>query len=89
MVKEYGAIDSPGWPDPSGPRDIRLHRRFGNGKNEPPKAKPDWGVPFIEYVRTNNYPGWMKTIGKFDMALRKGVLKLPISHLFYVLGKSE
>ena len=87
MVKEYGAIDSPGWPDPSGPRDIRLHKRFGQGQEEKPKTKPDWGVPFLEYVKNDSYPGWMKTIGKFDMALRKGVLKLPMSHLFYVLGK--
>ena len=28
-VIEYGAIDTPGWPDPSGPRDVRLHRRYG------------------------------------------------------------
>ena len=30
-VMEYGAIDTPGWPDPSGPRDIRLHRRSRSG----------------------------------------------------------
>lgn len=88
-VKESGAIDSPGWPDPSGPRDIRLHKRFGSGKEELPKVKPDWEVPFLEYVRTDNYPSWMRTIGKFDMAFRKGIIKLPISHLFYVLGKSD
>jgi hypothetical protein len=31
-VIEYGAIDTPGWPDPSGPRDVRLHRRYENRK---------------------------------------------------------
>ena len=86
-VIEYGAIDTPGWPDPSGPRDIRLHKRFGSIKEEPPKEKPEWEVPFIEYVRTGVYPGWMKALGKWDMAFRKGVFKLPMSHLFYVLGE--
>ncbi len=86
-VIEYGAIDTPGWPDPSGPRDIRLHKRFGSKNEEPPKEKPLWEVPFIEYVRTGIYPGWMKALGKWDMTFREGVLKLPMSHLFYVLGR--
>lgn len=88
-VIEYGAIDTPGWPDPSGPRDIRLHKRFGSGKGEQPKIKPLWEVPFLEYVRTGNYPGWMKALGWWDMTFRKGVFKLPLSHLFYVLGGKE
>lgn len=29
----------------------------------------------------------MKALGKWDMLFRKGVLKLPMSHLFYVLGE--
>jgi len=86
-VIEYGAIDTPGWPDPSGPRDVRLHRRFGKSKEEEPQKKPDWEVPFLEYVRTGNYPGWMKILGRWDMTFRKGLFKLPLSHLFYVLGK--
>ncbi len=86
-VIEYGAIDTPGWPDPSGPRDVRLHRRFGSGKGELPPKKPDWEVTFLEYVRTGNYPGWMKALGRWDMTFRKGVFKLPLSHLFYVLGE--
>ncbi len=83
-VIDYGAIDSPGWPDPSGPRDIRLHRRF-----TVPKEKPVWRVPIIDYVKNDSYPGWMKRLGKLDMKFRKGVVKLPISHLFYVLGKTN
>ena len=88
-IMEYGAIDSPGWPDPSGPRDVRLHRRFGSHQQEQPKEKPLWEVPFLEYVKRGEYPGWMKTIGKLDMAFRKGVIKLPISHLFYVMGEKS
>ncbi|MBW1944942.1 MAG: methyltransferase domain-containing protein [Deltaproteobacteria bacterium] len=82
QVVEYGAIDTPGWPDPSGPRDIRLHRRFGE-----PTKKPQWEVPIIQYAGTGRFPGWMRLLGKWDMAFRKGVFKLPMSHLFYVLGR--
>jgi hypothetical protein len=85
---EYGAIDTPGWPDPSGPRDVRLHRRFGSTNMDRSKVKPVWEVPFIEYVRTDKYPEWMKILGRWDMKFRKGVFKLPLSHLFYVLGKN-
>jgi hypothetical protein len=88
-VMEYGAIDTPGWPDPSGPRDIRLHRRYGHGAGKEAKKKPDWEVPIIEYAKTGCYPGWMRALGRWDMAFRKGVFKLPMSHLFYVIGMKE
>jgi hypothetical protein len=81
-VVEYGAIDTPGWPDPSGPRDIRLHRKF-----TVKIQKPVWEVPIIRYTKTGQYPQWMKMLGRWDMAFRKGIFKLPMSHLFYVLGE--
>jgi hypothetical protein len=86
-VIEYGAIDTPGWPDPSGPRDVRLHRRFGSKNDLSATIRPEWKVPFLEYVRTGQYPGWMRLLGRWDMLFRKGVFKLPMSHLFYVLGR--
>lgn len=88
-IVEYGAIDSPGWPDPSGPRDIRLHRRFGDKKQNPLCDMPEWKVPFLKYFRTEKYPDWMKMLGRWDMRFRKGLYKLPLSHLFYVLGKKQ
>ncbi len=88
-VIEYGAIDTPGWPDPSGPRDIRLHKAYGNSNApDPNKLKPDWGVPIIDYIKQNKFPLWMRALGVWDMTFRKGVFKLPMSHLFYVLGKN-
>jgi hypothetical protein len=81
-VIEYGAIDTPGWPDPSGPRDVRLHRNYSG-----PKEKPVWEVPIIRYAKSGQFPGWMKLLGRWDMTFRKGVFKLPMSHLFYVLGQ--
>lgn len=87
-IAEYGTIDAPGWPDPSGPRDVRLHRRYGS--NDPRQNEtPDWEVPFLEYVKTGEYPRWMRMLGKWDMFLRKGVWQIPFSHLFYVLGRKK
>ena len=86
-IVEYGAIDTPGWPDPSGPRDVRLHRRYGHQTTQQPLSKPDWQVPIIEYIASGEFPGWMKLLGRWDMLFRKGVFKLPMSHLFYVLGE--
>ena len=83
-VIEYGAIDTPGWPDPSGPRDIRLHKNYGT-----PTKKPNWEVPILQYVKTGQYPVWMRALGRWDMTFRKGVFKLPMSHLFYVLGRKD
>jgi len=85
-VIEYGAIDTPGWPDPSGPRDVRLHRNYGVHRGYgAPAQKPNWEVPIIEYARTGSFPSWMRQLGRWDMAFRKGITKLPLSHLFYVL----
>lgn len=85
-IFEYGAIDTPGWPDPSGPRDVRLHRRYGLKIGNKPKSKPEWGVPIIDYIKSGSFPGWMVLLGRWDMKFRKGLFKLPMSHLFYVLG---
>ncbi len=86
-IIEYGAIDSPGWPDPSGPRDIRLHKKYGKKNEMETIKKPDWEVPIIQYAKSEKFPFWMRALGIWDMAFRKGVFKLPVSHLFYVLGK--
>lgn len=85
-VIEYGVIDTPGWPDPSGPRDVRLHRSYGGGVVAR-KSTPDWEVPIIGYAKTGKFPGWMLRLGRWDMLFRKGVFKLPMSHLFYVVGE--
>lgn len=88
-VIEHGAIDTPGWPDPSGPRDVRLHRRYGAAGHNQYQEKPQWEVPILHYIKTGQYPDWMRLLGKWDMLFRKGVFKLPLSHLFYVIGSSD
>ena len=65
-------------------------KAYGNSNApDPDKMKPDWGVPIIDYTREDKYPLWMRALGKWNMAFRKGVLKLPMSHLFYELGSDD
>ena len=71
-----------------GIRDAQESRGLGDVyKRQVPKKKPDWEVPIVGYVKTGQFPLWMRALGKWDMTFRKGVFKLPLSHLFYVLGK--
>lgn len=83
-ILEYGAIDTPGWPDPSGPRDIRLHKNFNSSMEN-----PSWEVPILHFINSGKYPAWMRALGGWDMAFRRWMFKLPMSHLFYTLGESS
>lgn len=84
-VLEYGAIDSPPWPDPVGFRDIRLHKHSDHKKSK----KIIWEVPFVKYLKENSFPLWMQTYKLYDIPFRRGYWKLPFSHLFYVIAKKE
>lgn len=80
-IFEYGTIDSPPWPDPVGFRDIRLHRKGVQ------KVNIKWEIPFITYLSQNQFPPWMRLLRTYDIPLRKGFIKLPFSHLFYVIAE--
>lgn len=82
-IIEYGAIDTPPWPDPVGFRDIRLHKHSSPARN----AKIIWKVPFVNYLKNNDFPLWMRILSLYDIPLRRGYTKLPFSHLFYILAK--
>lgn len=83
-ICETGTIDSPPWPDPVGFRDIRLHKK--NAEVSVNKNM-DWKVPFVNYVKINKFPLWMKVLSSYDVLFHKGLVKLPVSHLFYVFAQ--
>jgi hypothetical protein len=84
-ILESGAIDTPPWPDPVGFRDIRLHKRFAPDE----QSRPDWEVPMMEYLHSKRVPRWIRALALYDIPLRRGYLKLPFSHLFYVIGSKD
>ena len=79
-IVEIGVVDTPPWPDTIGFRDIRLHRM----KGEPNKI--DWNPTIVDYIKNGKYPQWIELIWKFEKLPVPLFLKLPYSHIFYVLG---
>lgn len=86
-IKEYGTIDSPPWPDPVGFRDIRLHKKGAENTLNSEKEKIQWEVPFVDYIKNEKYPLWMKLLRLYDKTFHRYYFKLPFSHLYYTLGE--
>jgi hypothetical protein len=87
---ELGTIDSPPWPDPVGFRDVRLHRAYGrHAADQSAKAVSHWDVPMIDYLRADRLPLWIELLKAYDLPLRHGYKKLPMSHLFYVVAQKQ
>ena len=66
---------------------MRLHRQYA-GEALPEEAA-DWEVPMVEMLKKNAFPLWMRLLGLYDLPLRRGYIKLPVSHLFWVVGTNE
>jgi len=75
----WGVVDSPPWPDSPGFRDLRLHRM-----GDKPRK---WQSPYIEYLKSKQFPGWVKPVYAIERFPIPKVCKLPYSHLFYILGQ--
>ena len=67
-------------PSSLGFRDIRLHRMNVD------IDKIDWHPTIVDYIKQRNYPIWIKAIWAFEKLPVPMIVKLPYSHLFYVLG---
>lgn len=80
-LREIGLLGTPPWPDSLGFRDVKLHR---SGID---KKKLKWKVPITEYIKTNNYPTWIKSIYFWERLPVPFFLKVFYSHLFYILGE--
>jgi len=80
-IVKVGVVDTPPWPDSLGFRDIRLHRMNIDIN------KTDWHSTIVDYIKQENYPVWLKAIWMFEKLPVPMYLKLPYSHLFYVLGE--
>ena len=86
-IVEHGAIDTPGLAGSKRSQGCPFASQIWIGRSQSLPEKPVWEVPILNFIKTDRYPDWMRLLGKWDMLFRKGVVKLPLSHLFYVLGK--
>lgn len=75
----WGVVDCPPWPDSPGFRDLRLHRMGDRTRK--------WVCPYVGHVRSGNYPKWITYAHFFEKLPIPDALKLPYSHLYYVIGK--
>lgn len=77
----WGVVDCPPWPDSPGVRDLRLHRLGERLVN--------WQSPYAHYLRSGNFPGWMKLVYAGERLPIPAWMKLPYAHLFYVIGQVD
>ena len=78
---DFGLFDMPGWPDPPGFRDVRLHLSGGDDVEI-----FDWSAPIADYYES----GAMNPALRFLSAVESGpvprAFRFVFSHLFYVLA---
>ncbi len=77
----WGVVDCPPWPDSPGFRDLRLHRLGDRPRR--------WVSPYADYLRADRFPAWMKWVYLGERFPIPRLLKLPYSHLFYVIGRVD
>lgn len=82
-IVKIGVVDTPPWPDSLGFRDLRLH------KMNVDLNQIDWHPDIVDHIKQGNYPNWIKAIYCLERFPLPTILKLPYSHLFYVLGEKD
>lgn len=80
---KFGVVDCPPWPDSLGFRDVRLHRSHKDLRTV------DWHSNTVDYMLEGKYPKWIKMVYCFESIPVPRILKLPYSHIFYVLGRKR
>jgi hypothetical protein len=79
---DFGLFDMPGWPDPPGFRDVRLHLSGGDDVEI-----FDWSAPIADYYRHGRLPTPMKWHSQIESGPVPRPVRYLFSHLFYVLAE--
>jgi len=80
-IVKKGVVDCPFWPDSLGFRDIRLHRQ---GVVE---METEWQSNTLEWMKTDNYPSWIKAVYAFESIPMPLFIKYIYAHIFYIIGE--
>lgn len=80
-IVDIGVVDCPFWPDSLGFRDIRLHRQ---GVVE---METEWQSNTLEWMKTRNYPSWIKVVYAFESIPMPLFIKYIYAHIFYIVGE--
>jgi hypothetical protein len=76
-----GFFDAPGWPDPPGLRDLRLHLAGVSGDEE----GVDWEAPIVEIYRSGRVPLPIRALAAGE-ELQPFPVRAVLSHLYYHVG---
>jgi hypothetical protein len=76
-----GFFDSPGWPDPPGPRDLRMHIAGVTGN----EATVEWRAPVVEIYRTGRVPLVLRIL-EMGERLQPLPVKAVMAHLYFHVG---
>jgi hypothetical protein len=80
-IAKRGFVDCPLWPDSLGFRDMRLH------KNNVTFENVEWRVPYVEMLRENKVPAWMKMMYAWESLPMLPFVKTLYAHIFYVIAE--
>lgn len=79
---DFGLFDMPGWPDPPGFRDVRLHLNGGDDVEI-----FEWTAPIAEYYGRKELPPLMRLLSRVESSSVPQPVRYLFSHLFYVLAR--
>jgi hypothetical protein len=79
---DFGLFDMPGWPDPPGFRDVRLHLNGGDDVDI-----FEWTAPIADYYRERKLPLLMQWLSQVESGPVPRPMRYIFSHLFYVLAR--
>lgn len=79
---DCGFFDAPGWPDPPGFRDVRLHLQGVTGD----EGRVRWRAPVIDIVRSGRVPTLLRLL-RIQESLQPIPLRVLLAHLYYHVGR--
>lgn len=80
-IVETGFVDCPVWPDSLGFRDVRLHRMNIDF------SQTDWEAPYIEMLRSNTFPLWMKVVYLVEKIPFPKLIKTVYAHINFTIAE--
>jgi hypothetical protein len=81
---DFGLFDMPGWPDPPGFRDVRLHLNGGDDVDI-----FEWSAPIADFYKSGKLPALMPLLSRIESGPVPRPIRYLFSHLFYVLAEVE
>jgi hypothetical protein len=78
---DFGLFDMPGWPDPPGFRDVRLHLSGGDDVEI-----FDWSAPIAEFYRRGDISAGLSFLSRIESGPVPDLIRFVFSHLFFVLS---